>query len=197
MIDFVETLANEADADLLYEIVPFKRSLLSVSAGRADMHVPLLQPDESLVIDEKLMYSEAALFEVPFYIYMAAGSDVSASLIGTEGIVVETDIAHTHFFPFPIVGSDCLECSLEKLALGRIDAFIYAEDTTERSIEKLGLGLVLRRKYYKTFPVKAVLPRTQCGEILNRKLNEIVPRARRASSHPVFRLDAAPVDPSN
>lgn len=197
LIDFTEKMAADSGIDFQFQVVPFKRSLLSVTAGNADMHVPLLQADENLMIDENLMYSEASFFEVPFKVYMSADSEFSGSDVRTEGKVIETDAAHTHFFPFSVAGSHCMECSLNKLVHGRIDAYIYAADTTEKTIRNLGLEQKIRSEVYKSFPVKAVLPRSECGQALNRKLNILVPAARRSSNHPAFQPEAEPPELSN
>ncbi|WP_156510453.1 hypothetical protein [Labrenzia sp. OB1] len=197
LIEFIENMTVGAGIDLQYQVVPFKRSLISVSAGHADMHVPLLQSDDNLLIDENLMYSEASFFEVPFNVYMEADSEISGSDIWSGGELIETDAAHTHFFPFSVTGSHCMECSLRKLVRGRIDAYIYAEVTTERTIKKLDFGHKIRREFYKTFPVKAVLPRNECGEELNRKLNSLVPAARRATTNPTFRAKPKTPELSN
>ncbi len=197
LIEFTEKMAVDAGMDFQYQVAPFKRSLITVSEGQADMHVPFLQSDDNLLIDEKLMYSEASFFEVPFKVYMSVDSEVSGSDIGSKGELIETDAAHTHFFPFSVEGSHCMECSLSKLVHGRIDAYIYAADTTERTIKKLGLEQNIRSEFYKAFPAKAVLPRNACGQALNRQLNKLVPAARRSASHPAFTMTSEAPELSN
>ncbi|MEP5809404.1 MAG: hypothetical protein ABJL55_04075 [Roseibium sp.] len=188
LINFVKEIVDEAGVEIKYDIVPFKRSILNVATGRADMHLPFLQPDGNAVINEKLKYSDAVFFEVPFNVYMSAKSDFAAGQIDTKNAIIETFSAHKHFFSFPVTASDCLECSLNKVILGRIDAFIYAAASTDSTIKKLGIDEQIRREHYKSFPSKAVLPRTPCGEAFNAKLNALVPDARRTATHPAFRI---------
>ncbi|EEE44915.2 type 2 periplasmic-binding domain-containing protein [Roseibium alexandrii] len=190
MVNFVSELADDIGVKLTYEITPFRRSIISVSVGRADMHLPMLQADDRAFIDENLMYSEATFFEVPFYVYTSSERNSLDSDYEDELKTIETEAKHAHFFPFPVIESDCIECSLRKLMLGRIDAFIYAEQTTEKTIKKLGLEARIRREFYRAFPAKAVIRRNECGEKLDQILSKLVPSKRSNAIHPAFRPKA-------
>ena len=45
--------------------------------------------------------------------------------------LIETDVAHTLYFPFDTQPSAYILSSLKKLELGRIDGFIFADDATD------------------------------------------------------------------
>ncbi len=188
LVEFISQVAERAGVDVVYETLPFSRSLVSVATGKADLQVPYLELDGQSIIDDRLMYSDVTLFEVPFALYIKAGSqlDIQDLLSGIHSI--ETDAAHARVFPFPVQESDCLECSLSKIQLGRLDAFVYARPPVEAAIRELGLENQFEALNYRAFSARAVLPKNQCGDAINGLLNTHVHPARTDMSHPLFSL---------
>lgn len=194
LVRFIEQVAEFADVDVVYDVVPFARSMINVESGRADMHIPLLHDSNTPFVNAKLMYSDAVLFNVPFQFYVAAGSALTLAQLTDGTRTIETDSAHIDFFPFSVDGSSCIECSLNKVRLGRIDAFIYAEPPTDEAIVLAGLEGAFERHLYENYPVRAVLPRNACGRSINQKLLPAVVKARKQSGHPLFRLSKGSAD---
>ncbi len=72
--------------------------------------------------------------------------------------LIETDVAHTLYFPFDTQPSADILSSLKKLELGRIDGFIFADDATDPLIKANNLQNI-QRQLYRRFEVKIVLPK--------------------------------------
>ncbi len=152
------------------EVVPFLRSIENLKAGKVDVHAPLLK--DTRKTEEELGYgfSDANLWSVTFALYVNRKKPIDLKNPGKYQI--ETDAAHVDFFDFPVQPSSCLECSLKKLDIGRIDGFIFAALESDSIIEKLGLKNI-KSYFYKTYEGKFVIPRGPEGRKINKLLSRL------------------------
>lgn len=187
LVDFISSVADRAGVRLVYETLPFSRSLVSVANGKADLQIPFLELDNPPALIDGVMYSDVNIFEVPFAIYTKAGRNVSVEDLMSGSLAVETGAAHANMFPFPVSESNCLECALTKVQLGRLDAFVYARPPMDAAIRQLGLENEIEAVLYKVFNVKAVLPQNACGTAINRQLSRHVRPVRAEMSDPLFK----------
>lgn len=91
--------------------------------------------------------------------------------------LIETDVAHTLYFPFDTQPSAYILSSLKKLELGRIDGFIFADDATDPLIKANNLQNI-QRQLYRRFEVKIVLPKGGAGGATDRFLSEAFRKLR-------------------
>jgi len=120
-------------------------------------------------------YSTETIFHVNFVLYTKKGSNISIDKL--PGSKVETDIAHTPYFDFPIKGSSNLELSLKKLSTGRIDAFIFADFACDPLVKKNNF-INIKRDLFKVYDVKIVLPQNGTGGKTDKFLSDTIARLR-------------------
>lgn len=169
LVDLVRAMDKALGRKTLYQVIPFNRSLKLTRMGRYDAHIPYILVQEAFIGEHRLRYSEAELFKVPFVIYSLKGSNVP--LEGLKGLSVETDLAHLNIITEATIGSSCITCSLKKLSLGRIDAYIYAQDPTDIALKGAGLSNI-QRQLYQLYEVHAVLADGPRGRAANDYFSE-------------------------
>lgn len=163
LIDLVKAIEKEAGVTIKRDVVPFARSMENVVSGKADFHLPLIMVPNA--DERKLNYdhSTETIFHVNFVLYSNKNKPVDPSRLASYKL--ETDRAHTQYFPFPIAASSSLESSLRQVDAGRIDGFIFADSAADPLIRQHGLKNI-KRSLYKVFDVKIILPKgTRGGEV--------------------------------
>lgn len=160
LVDLSKMLAKELKMDLNLTVVPFARSIDRTVKRAVDFHMPLIESpgyrNEVLPFD----YSTATIFHVNFVLYENKKNPLK--LDNMAAYKVETDRAHVNYFPFDAISSSCLECSLKKVNIGRIDGFIFADFASDPLVKMNNL-INIKRKLYKVFDVKIVLPKGDRG----------------------------------
>jgi polar amino acid transport system substrate-binding protein len=153
------------DLSVEFMTLPFARSMASVAAGRADLHVPIIRPPSMVGLDWAA--TAATVYRVPFVIYTNKAAPIDLHNLGQYRI--ETDVAHVRYFDIPVTGGASTESSLRKVDSGRIDGYIFAGNATDPLVEDLGLKNI-RRDFYKIFDVCGVLPKDGGGGPIDRLL---------------------------
>lgn len=162
-------------------ISPFARSLSMVAHGMCDVHMPMLKNPAMGLLDPQLALTDDVLFRVQFVLYshMDTPEQGSAAL---RNMRIETDLAHTRLFPFPVAGSTCLACSLKKVRYGRIDGVIFAAKE---------MNLLLRREHitglrmtpYGQFDVHAVVRSGAAGVAAAQRLHTLLDQLRQSGEY--------------
>ncbi len=133
---------------------PFPRSMSSVANGSADLHIPIIRPPHGE--DPSWSPTTATMYRIPWVLYTNKDKPVDLHNLGK--LKIETDIMHVTYFDFPAVGSAGVGSSLQKVAAGRIDGFIYAANVADAILQELGLKNI-HRDLIKVFDVSGVLPK--------------------------------------
>ena len=180
LVDLVKMIEKESGVTIHREVVPFARSMDNVINRHADFHLPLIMvpnTDES-----KLNYdhSTETIFHVNFVLYSNKSKPLDMSKLASYKL--ETDRAHTQYFPFSIEPSTNLESSLKKLDAGRIDGFIFADFASDPIIKQAGLKNV-HRALYKTFDVKIILPKGGRGGEVDKLLSSSIQSLRKKGDY--------------
>lgn len=168
LVDMVKALEKASGTTIEYDVVPFKRSMDNVITKKVDFHAPLIK---NPTLDESTLdydHSTATIFHVNFVLYTNKSKPVDRNKL--EGLTIETDAAHTQYFPFKTVASSDLAASLKKLNAGRIDAFIFADMASDPIIKDLGLSNI-DRQLYERFDVKIILPKGQRGGTVDKMIS--------------------------
>lgn len=175
LVDLVRAIAEESEQTIDISVVPFKRSIHNVQSGKADFHMPLIKVPDKNESELGFDYSTATIFHVNFVLYTNKNKAVD---LGSPDIYkIETDAAHIDYFPFKITPSTRIEGSLKKLNVGRIDAFIFADNASDPIINRLDLKNV-KRQLYKVFDVKIVLPPGGHGSAVDNILTSTIQSLR-------------------
>lgn len=174
---FQEEVGKE---NFTYELLPFARSIHEVTYKENDLHYPAMEPEknkDSFPYD----FSETSMGTVYFGIYYRTGTEVPMQDLNK--LEIETDLALADFFAIKMSGTTCLECSLKKLANGRIDAIIYSSRVMDSFIQTYKIKNV-SSMLYKTFPIKFILPKGQRGGETDKYLAKILERMKK---NPLYR----------
>lgn len=188
LVDLVKALAKESGQPIKFEVVPFARSMENVTTGKADFHMPLIQvPDGD---ESKLNYSHSTetIFHVNFVLFSNKAKPLDMKKLGSYKL--ETDRAHTGYFPFTVEPTSSLEASLKKVDAGRIDGFIFADFASDPIIKAQKLGNI-KRQLYKVFDVKIILPKGGDAKETDKFLSNAIAGLRKSGQ---FEKIMGPID---
>jgi polar amino acid transport system substrate-binding protein len=177
LVDFIKALESVTGSTIDYDVTVFARSMNNVITGKKDFHIPLIKND--LIPEDKLPYSFSTetIFHVNFVLYTLKGSPVN--LDNLSQYKVETDRAHVDYFPFKTIPSNSPDQSLNKLHIGRIDAFVFADNATDPVLKQLGFTNIQRR-LYKKFDVKIILQKNERNKKIDDMLTEAIKKLRKS-----------------
>ncbi|MBU2452872.1 MAG: transporter substrate-binding domain-containing protein, partial [Proteobacteria bacterium] len=175
LVDLVKAIASESGKEISLVVEPFARSMNNVTSGEADFHMPLIAIPGIDMATLEYDYSTETIFHVNFVLYTKKGSNITIDNLPDSK--VETDIAHTPYFDFPIKGSANLESSLKKVSAGRIDAFIFADFAIDPLIKQNNFTDI-KRDLFKVYDVKIILPKNGRGGDTDKFLSETIAKLR-------------------
>lgn len=178
--NLASAILEGSGAKFTIEVMPFAKAIDAVEKKEADLLVSAVgNPDSAKAAALKFDYSTADLFSLVFVAYSNKGKPVDPADIkngNPKNLVIETDIAHAEFFPFRAVGSTSMDASLKKVDGGKIDAFIFAQPSSDATLKRLGLKNVTRQ-YYESFRAKAILQKGARGRALDKLLTSGLEKA--------------------
>jgi len=175
LVDLVKAIENESGNSFSIKVMPFASSVYMAQKGKTDLHMPLIKND---ILDESelpFLFSKETIFHVNFVLYTKKGSSVTLDNLKTKSL--ETDRAHVGYFPFDIKPTNSIAKSLEKVHLGTIDGFIFADFATDPFLKNSGYKDI-KRDLYKVFESKMVLPKTQRGKEVDKMLTKSIQNLR-------------------
>lgn len=176
LVDLVKAIEKESGVTIKREVVPFARSMDNAINRQADFHLPLIKvpnADES-----KLNYdhSTETIFHVNFTLYSNKNKPLDMNKLSSYKL--ETDRAHTQYFPFHVEPSSSIESSLKKVDAGRIDGFIFADNASDPIVKQENLKNI-KRTLYKVFDVKIILPKGGRGGETDKLLTAAIQSLRK------------------
>ncbi|WPL18819.1 hypothetical protein Thiowin_03910 [Thiorhodovibrio winogradskyi] len=190
LIDVIKAMGAEyPDGDLHIEVYPFERSIHNVAQGLADLHFPIVgsadwgaenDPYEDELRTRGLRRSTCSLTKSHFPLYRHRDRP-PLDLTRLADYRIETDAGHKLFFEFPIQGTTCLPCSVEKLAAKRIDGLVFASREIDLMIEQAGLTEVTRQDF-RIFGSKFIMPNTAEGDATDAMLCAVISRMIRSGT---------------
>lgn len=175
LVDFVKALERVSGEKIVYQVVPFSRSISDAEEKRVDFHMPLIQLPGAETGTDKFDYSTEIIFHVNFILYSSKKLNINPQNVAQ--FRVETDAAHIKYFNFPIVPSFTIEGSLKKVDAGRTDAFIFADFASDPVVKQNKLSNI-KRQLYKRFNVRIVLPKGQRGGATDKFLSNAIGKLR-------------------
>jgi hypothetical protein len=137
LIGLIKLMEAAEGSPIKYFVVPMMRSLTSVSSGASDVHMPMIDPGKGASPMPGLMFSNATLGEVPFSVFHKTDSEIDVS--GLKGLLLESPPQTSQLFDFTVNDTNCLPCSMKKLALGRIDGVILGQMVGDEVLKTEGI----------------------------------------------------------
>ncbi|MBF0360209.1 MAG: transporter substrate-binding domain-containing protein [Oligoflexia bacterium] len=177
LVDLVKAISKVAGKNIDYVVVPFQRSMDSVTSKKVNFHMPLIKlpnPPADLPYD----YSTETIFHVNFTLYARKGETIDMKNIGNYKI--ETDLAHVPYFDFKIASTTDLAASVSKVVNKRIDGLIFADNAIDPIIKGLPDAdkAKIQRQLYKVFDVKIILPKGENGKEVDQYLSKHIKTLR-------------------
>lgn len=168
-VDFIRALDKVTHSQTNIVVVPFKRSIKNLLDGKADFHIPLIEIPDLNQDDLPYAFSSETLFKVAFVLYTHKNRPLDINNLDKYSIA--TDIAHTDFFPFPIIAKTCIPCAMKMVNLGRLDGFIFAQNEIDPLIKQFELKNI-HRQLYKNYDVKILIPKTVLGKKIDKYFSD-------------------------
>jgi len=168
-VDFLRALDKIAGTKTDIVVVPFKRSIKNLIDGKADFHIPLIEIAGSSQEQLPYAFSSETLFHVAFVLYTHKNKPLDINDLDKYSIA--TDIAHTDFFSFPIIGKTCISCAIKMVDLGRLDGFIFAQNEIDPFIKEFKLKNI-HRQLYRNYDVKILIPKTEIGKKIDKYFSD-------------------------
>jgi polar amino acid transport system substrate-binding protein len=165
------------------EIYPFSRSIQNVIDGKADFHVPTLR--NPAVSEEDLPYRTVteSMGTVVFVCYSNVDNIITRKEImqardegGKFSYVIECPGGLEGQFTIPVIPSNDIANSFQKLQNKRIDALLWAQEECDLTIKQLKLNKI-HRTHYADFDDAIIIRKgsesERIDEILSKALREI------------------------
>ncbi len=183
LVDLLKAMAEEyKDGKITWDVFPFARSIDNVEKGRADFHMPLIKPKNPGKL--QFQFSSEPIYKVLF-IMVTNNNNKDINPNNLSKFKVETDQGNKGVLDAEIqniTGSPSIESSLQKLDMGRIDAWIFSMGATDKAIKKLALKNLKRWEYGK-FDSNAVLPLGEKGKEVDRILSELIKKLKASGKY--------------
>lgn len=156
LVELVRALDQVTHSSTQIVIRPFARSLMETASGKADFHLPLVQSDTSPAPDGLAYVTEVDIGQLPFVVYSHKTAPLDAKTVGDHKIVM-TEPGHAAIFPFPVVETRCLSCSLDMILADKADALIVPGEIIDPLLTAVKYKGI-HRALYASFPVRALVP---------------------------------------
>jgi ABC-type amino acid transport substrate-binding protein len=157
-----EATGNSVDI----QVAPFARCIYSIENKDVDVvSLTTALPDQKKWAALKYDYSTAEAFKIVFVLYSNKAKKLSPAELkkgNAKGYKVETDVAHTGHFSFPIAGSTNFAGSLQKVNSGTVDGFIFAQPSCDGVVKSAGLKNI-HRQFFDTFSCSFLIQKGQRG----------------------------------
>ena len=182
-VDIIKAIDDVYDGNIDRNVYPFVRSINSVVNGEADFHLPMIRNKIVSLEDLPYAYTTGKMGDVYFVIYSNKDNPVTVDKIKQAKnntnfpLKIESSGGFLDYFDFPIIESFSVESSLKKVDLGRIDAFIFAQEECDFMIKQLKLKNI-HRELYDKFDDVFVIPKGEKGKEIDEILSTCIDKLK-------------------
>lgn len=158
---------------ILSGLFPFERSLKNVVEGRADIHLPIIRPENAEQLNLPYDFLPGKLGTAKFVLYTRADDKREINKNNIQNYKIEIRRSHARFFDFSFSEGDNLESIFMKLLNKRIDGVIGPHDIVDSIISKNKYKNI-KRQLFKEFEVHFAIPKGSKGERIKTLLTDFV-----------------------
>ncbi|OOF26420.1 ABC transporter substrate-binding protein [Salinivibrio proteolyticus] len=175
-VDFVRFL-DDQDPNTQIEITvfPIHRAINGIVQGSADLMLPAVRPTKT-VTDLPFAFSSESFGDVTHVLYTHKNNPLPVDVLWTNPKPYTIE-AVPYYMPFKVERSHGIEQSLRRLAAGRIDGFVWAQEEADMMLKQLGLTNI-RRAHFADFQDVFVIPKGEKGEAIDAYLTALITRLR-------------------
>jgi polar amino acid transport system substrate-binding protein len=178
-IELVKAIENiYKNGTITIGVFPFARSVYYVIEGRANFQIPTIRNPS--VDPATLPYGTAdvPMGRVAFVIYSNVARPISKKMLD-DAIASPTKFPYSidiaagieSQYPFPGNSTNVVISSLYKLAAGRIDGLVWAQEEVDGTIKILRLKNI-RREFWEYFDDAIIIPKGAEGDGVNEILSD-------------------------
>lgn len=178
LIDLLKAMAEEyKDGKITWDVFPFARSVENVKKGRADLHLPYTVRHNPQKMDAQ--YSTEMLLKVVIALYTNKNNrEINPKNLTRYKVETDEGVKYMLESSLPnIMGSPSIESSLQKVNIGRIDAWIFAMRESDVVLKRLRLTNIKRWEYEKN-DVKALLPDGEKGKEVDKIFSGLIKKLK-------------------
>jgi polar amino acid transport system substrate-binding protein len=178
-VDLVKAIDDVyTEGNIIIEIYPFARSVENIIEGKADFHVPTLR--NPAISEEDLPYRTVTerMGTVVFVVYSHIDNIITRETIeeasakgGEFPYEIDAPGGLEDNFLIPVVPSNDLTISFQKLQNKRIDAVLWAQEESDLTLRNLKLNMIWR-SHYADFDDAIIIPKGPEGDETDRILSE-------------------------
>ncbi|OOF12641.1 MULTISPECIES: ABC transporter substrate-binding protein [unclassified Salinivibrio] len=175
-VDFVRFLdAQDPNVQIDIEVFPIHRAINGIVQGNADLMLPAVRPTKT-VTDLPFAFSSESFGDVTHVLYTNKHKPLPVDVLwaNPERYTIE---AVPYYMPFKVTRSHSITQSLRRLAAGRIDGFVWAQEEADLILKQLGLTNI-RRAHFADFQDVFVIPKGEKGEAIDAYLTALITRLR-------------------
>lgn len=183
-IDLVHAMDEVYPAGRFHiSVSPTGRVMDSVGRGTADLGLPAIRLHPTADADLPYRYSTASYGMVSFVLYSRKDQPITRAMIdqavakGSFGYHVEAPIFD---WGFPVEPFSTFDGALKKVAAGRIDGFLWAQEEADLALRQLGLQNI-HREFYGAFEDVFLIPRSPRGDMVDRIVTQTLDSLRKSN----------------
>ena len=171
------------DGAIRYHVTPMMRMYQSVASAEADFGFPVMRLPSGPDAAAPYRYSSEKVGVVSFVLYTRAAkpldrAQIVAAAARGQPYLIE---APPGAWGFPTYRNFLMESAFKKLALGRLDGFIWAQEEADATLRKLKPAGI-RRAHYADYDEVMIVPRTARGDFVDAALTRAIRAARKNGS---------------
>jgi ABC-type amino acid transport substrate-binding protein len=189
-VELAQAIAeNYTEGKITIELYPFGRAIENVLTGRADLEIPNLQNPDVDASQLPYRYSAFTYGRVDIVVYSNVNKVITGKMLDEATAqhkagkpfpwVIEGVGGLQPNYPFPTVASNDFDASFKKLAAGRIDAFVGAQEECDMVVTALKAKSV-HRSEWKHFRDISTLPKGPRGDEVDRLLTPVIEKLARS-----------------
>ncbi len=157
----ITAIAESEGKTVSVQVLPFARCIYMMEMKQADIMSAITQiPDTTKWAELKYDYSTSQFLDIAFNLYTNKAKPVTAAELkagNAKGYKIETETAHVPHIPFAAPSTN-IDASLNKLAAGTIDGYIFSQGSTDAALKRLGLKNI-HREYFTTLNGVFLIPK--------------------------------------
>jgi polar amino acid transport system substrate-binding protein len=171
------------DGAIHYNVTPMLRMYQTVAKSEADFGFPVMKLPLGTDDASAYRYSTEKVGVVTFVLYTRGAKPLSRErIVAAAGrgqpYIIE---APPGDWGFPTYRNFLMESAFKKLALGRLDGFIWAQEEADAMLRKLKPAGI-RRAHFADFDEVLIVPRTARGDFVDAALTRAIRAARKNGS---------------
>ncbi|OOE89525.1 MULTISPECIES: ABC transporter substrate-binding protein [unclassified Salinivibrio] len=175
-VDFVHFLDDQdPNTHIEIEVFPIHRAINGIVQGRADMMLPAVRPP-STVTDLPFAFSRESFGDVTHVLYTNKNNPLPVDELWAEPERYNIE-AVPYYMPFNVARSHGIKQSLLRLAAGRIDGFVWAQEEADMILKQLGLTHI-HRAHFADLQDVFVIPKGEQGKPIDAYLTTLITRLR-------------------